>query len=71
MIQNIIGHQTIYMQIKQPQFNLFHDCGNQIWSLMCEFDNGQSKVGIFYILRLKNLTKIDDQIWLPLSMSRS
>jgi hypothetical protein len=42
----------------------------KIWSLIYEFDNGQSKVGIFFILRLKNLTKIDDQIWLPLSMSR-
>jgi hypothetical protein len=29
MIQNIVGHQTIYMQIKQLEFNLFHDCGNQ------------------------------------------
>jgi hypothetical protein len=29
MIQNMVGHQTMYMQIKQPQFNLFHDCGNQ------------------------------------------
>jgi len=29
MIQNTIGHQTIYMQIKQLQFNLFHDSGNQ------------------------------------------